>query len=91
MTARDKGPQPKTRLFVIVEPWGSFYVAYGLYRRSTRVQFWDPGPPLACKVTHADTSDRLISKGTPVATAYSVNQYDLPTRNRDNETNETPG
>ena len=79
VNARVKGPQPQTRLLVVVEPLGRFDLVQGVDTNVLRgLKFWDPRTPLACKVTDVDTSDRLLSKGAPVATTYSVNNYDPP-------------
>ena len=43
------------------------------------------------EVTNIDTSDRLLSKGTSVATAYSVTNFGLPSRNREKGQTETTG
>ena len=65
--ARVKGPQPQTRLFVIIEPREKFNLKreadIGVPRG---IQWWEPGNPLS------------ISKGVPVATVYSVNNFDTP-------------
>ena len=42
------------------------------------MQFWDPDTPFECTGTNVDTSDRLLSRAIPVATAYSVNNFDPP-------------
>ena len=77
--ARVKGPQPQTRLLVIVEPREKFNlkrrVEAGIPRR---IQWWEPGNPLKCKVTNMATRPISISKGVPVATVYSVNNFDTP-------------
>ena len=79
VNTRVKGAQPQTRLLVVVEPLGRFDLAQGVdIGVPRRMQVWDPGTPFACTGTNVDTSDRLLSRATPVATAYSVNNFDPP-------------
>ena len=63
----------------MVEPLEKIDLAQGLdIGVPQAVQFWYPCTRLACKVTNVDTSNHFISKGTPVATTYIVNNFDLP-------------
>ena len=77
--ARVKGPQPQTWLLVIVEPREKFNLKRGVDIGVPRgIQGWEPGNPLKCKVTNVATRPISISKGVPVATLYSVNNFDTP-------------
>ena len=77
--ARVKGPQPQTRLLVIVEPRERFNLKRGVDIGVPRgIQWWEPGNPLKCKVTNVATRPISISKGVPVAIVYSVNNFDTP-------------
>ena len=60
-----KGPQPQTRLFVIIEPREKF----NLKRRidigaPRRIQWWEPDNPLKCKVTKVATTPISNSQGS---------------------------
>ena len=51
--AQVKGPQPQTRLLVIVKPCEKFNLKWGVDIGVPRgIQWWDPGNPLKCKVTN---------------------------------------
>ena len=77
--ARAKGPQPQTRLLVIIEPREKFNLKRGVGIGIPRgIQCWEAGNPLKCKVTNVATGPISISKGVPVATVYSVNNFDTP-------------
>ena len=79
VNARVKGPQPQTRLLAIVEPCEKFNLKRGVDIGISRgIQWWGPGNPLKCKVTNVATKPISISKGVPVATVYSVNNFDTP-------------
>ena len=76
---RIKGPQPQTRLLVIVEPREKFNLKRGVDIGIPRgIQWWQSGNPRKCKVTNVATGPIPISKGVPVATVYSVNIFDTP-------------
>ena len=77
--ARVKGPQPQTRLLIIVEPREKFNLKRGVDIGIPRgIQWWEPGNPLKCKVSNVATRPISISKGVPVATVYIVNNFDTP-------------
>ena len=77
--ARVTGPQPQTRLLVIIEPREEFNLKRGVDIRIPRGgQWWELGNPLKCKVTNVATRPITISKGVPVVTVYSVNNFDTP-------------
>lgn len=79
VSARVKGPQLQTKRLVVVEPLGGFDLAQGVDIGVSRgVKLWDPGSPLACRVTNVGTSGCLLSKETTLATVYSVNNFALP-------------
>ena len=76
--ARAKGLQPQTRLLVIIEPSEKFNLKRGVGIGIPRgIQWWKPGYSLKCEVTNnVATRPISISKGVPVATVYSVNNFD---------------
>ena len=77
--ARVKCPQPQTWLLVIVEPREKFNLKRGVdIGIPRRIQWWESGNPFKCKVTNVATRPISISKGVPVATVYSVNNFDTP-------------
>ena len=77
--ARVKGPEPQTRLLVIIEPREKFNLKWGVDIGILRgIQWREPGNPLKCKVTNVATTPISLSKGIPVATVYSVNNFDTP-------------
>ena len=58
------------------ETWagGEGEIMDGLRRRGS----WEPDNPLKCKVTNVAITLISISKRVPVATVYSVNNFDAP-------------
>ena len=77
--ARVKGPRPQTRLLVIIEPRHKFNLTRGVDIEIPHgIQWWEPGNPLKSRVTNVTTRPISISKGVPVATVYSVNNFDTP-------------
>ena len=78
VNAHVKGPEPQTRLLVVIKSLKCFDSNKGVDIGVPReVQFGYADTPLACNVTNVERSDRLLPKGTPVATTYSVNNYGL--------------
>ena len=56
-----------------------FNLKRGVYIGVPRgIEWWEPGNLLKCKVTNVATTPTSISKGVPIATAYSVNNFDVP-------------
>ena len=65
-------------LFVIIEPREKFNLKREIDIGVPRgIQWWESGNPLKCKVTNVAITPISISKGVPVATVYSLNNFDI--------------
>ena len=72
-----QGPQPNERQLVLIQPVEKYDTGSGaVVGMARRVQWWEPGTPLYCKVVNTGRAPAVVRSGHPIAKVIALNVRD---------------